>query len=407
MRYRTIASAAGLAVLLAAGHAMAGAEYYKGKTVTYIVSTKPGGGYDTYGRLIAKYMEKHLPGSEFVVKNIPGAGHIVGANTLYASKPDGLTIGTFNTGLVYAQILDREGVKFDLRKMSWIGKAAADPRAFLLGKDSGVATVQDLRNAKEPVRVGVSGVGSASYNDTRLLMDALDLNLKIIPGYSGKEDEMAVMRGDVAGAFGSRSSFQPFVDNGFGVFAFEVGGGAGSDLPQARNLVTGDKGRSLVALVQSQTELARLTAAPPGTPAAILDTLRAAYRSALTDPQLLAEADKLGIPIVPLYGDDVGKAIDEALNQSPETVALVAEIMDVNVKTLSVKTGLLSVEDKGKVITFQSGDTTVKSKVSGSRTKIRIGGAEGDRKALKAGMVCAITYTPGGDNEPATMECEG
>lgn len=407
MRYRTIASAAGLAVLLAAGHAIAGAEYYKGKTVTYIVSTKPGGGYDTYGRLIAKYMEKHLPGSEFVVKNIPGAGHIVGANTLYASKPDGLTIGTFNTGLVYAQILDREGVKFDLRKMSWIGKAAADPRAFLLGKDSGVATVQDLRNAKEPVRVGVSGVGSASYNDTRLLMDALDLNLKIIPGYSGKEDEMAVMRGDVAGAFGSRSSFQPFVDNGFGVFAFEVGGGAGSDLPQARNLVTGDKGRSLVALVQSQTELARLTAAPPGTPADILDTLRAAYRSALTDPQLLAEADKLGIPIVPLYGDDVGKAIDEALNQSPETVALVAEIMDVNVKTLSVKTGLLSVEDKGKVITFQSGDTTVKSKVSGSRTKIRIGGAEGDRKALKAGMVCAITYTPGGDNEPATMECEG
>jgi len=134
MLYRTIVSAIGLAAFVASGPAMAGAEYYKGKTVTYIVATKPGGGYDTYGRLIAKYLEKHLPGSEFVVKNIPGAGHIVGANTLYASKPDGLTIGTFNTGLVYAQILEREGVKFDLRKMNWIGKAAADPRAFLLGR---------------------------------------------------------------------------------------------------------------------------------------------------------------------------------------------------------------------------------------------------------------------------------
>lgn len=407
MLYRTFASAIGLVMLLASGPAMAGAEYYKGKTVTYIVATKPGGGYDTYGRLIAKYMEKHLPGSEFVVKNIPGAGHIIGANQLYASKPDGLTIGTFNTGLVYAQILDRQGVKFDLRKMSWIGKAAADPRAFLLGKDTGVATVDDLRNAKEPVRVGVSGVGSASYNDTRLLMEALGLKLKIIPGYSGKEDEMAIMRGDVAGAFGSRSSFQPFVDNGYGVFAFEVGGNAKSDLPQARDLVNSDDGRAVVALVQSQTELARLTAAPPGTPADTLDTLRTAYREATTDPALLAEADKLGIPIVPLYGDDVAKAIDEALNQSPETVALVASIMDVKVPTVSVKTGLLSVENKGKVITFKSGDETIKSKVSGSRTKIKIGGADGDRKALKVGMVCAITYKPGGENEPTAMECEG
>ncbi len=406
MIHRTIASAIGLSMLLASGPALAGAEYYDGKTVTYIVATKAGGGYDTYGRLIAKYMEKHLPGSEFIVKNVPGAGHIIGANQLYAAKPDGLTIGTFNTGLVYAQILDRQGVKFDLRKMSWIGKAASDPRAFLLGKDAGVATVKDLQTAAEPIRVGVSGVGSASYNDTRMLMEAIDLKLKIIPGYSGKEDEMAIMRGDVAGAFGSRSSFQPFVDNGYGRFAFEVGGGADSDLPQARDLVTTDKGRSLIALVQSQTELARLTAAPPGVPEDILETLRTAYRSATRDGDLLAEAKKLGIPIVPLYGDDVAEAINAALNQSPDTVALVASIMNVEVKVLSVKTDLLSVGDKGKVITFLSGDETVESKVSGSRTKIRIGGAEGDRKALKVGMICAITYKPGGENEPTTMDCE-
>lgn len=407
MLRKAFAAAAGLTLAAVAGQAMAGAEYFKGKTVTYIIATKPGGGYDAYGRLVAKYMEKHLPGSQFVVKNMPGAGHIIGANALYASKPNGLTIGSFNTGLVYAQILNREGVKFDLRKMSWIGKAAADPRAFLLGKDAGVRTVDDLRNAKEPVRVGVSGVGSASYNDTRLLMEALNLNLKIIPGYSGREDEMAIMRGDVAGAFGSRSSFQPFVDNKHGVFAFEVGGVAGSKLPQASDLVTDDKGRSVIALVQSQTELARLTAAPPGVPADVLETLRGAYKSAMTDPELLAEAKKMGRPIEPLYGEDVANAINAALNQSPETVKLIAAVMKVEVPSVVVKTNLLTVGPKGKVITFKSGDTEIKSKVSGSRTKITIGGTEADRKALKAGMVCEIDYAPGDENEPKTIKCDG
>src|SRR6476661_2163825 len=76
-----------------------GAAFYKGRTVTYVVATAPGGGYDFYGRLVARYMQLALPDSTFVIKNVPGAGHIVGANFIYAAKPDGLTIGTFNTGL--------------------------------------------------------------------------------------------------------------------------------------------------------------------------------------------------------------------------------------------------------------------------------------------------------------------
>ncbi len=77
------------------------------KTVTYIVATNPGGGYDTYARLIARYMEKHLDGVKIRIRNVPGAGNIVGANQLFVAKPDGLTIGTFNTGLIYAQLLRR------------------------------------------------------------------------------------------------------------------------------------------------------------------------------------------------------------------------------------------------------------------------------------------------------------
>ncbi len=72
-----------------------------------------------------------------IYKNLPGAGHIIGANTLYKSKPDGLTIGTFNTGLIYAQILQRDGIQFDLNEFSWIGKAATDPRVMVLSNNSG------------------------------------------------------------------------------------------------------------------------------------------------------------------------------------------------------------------------------------------------------------------------------
>ena len=110
IRLGTIA-AAGMAAISLAGTAMAadGDSLFSGKTVTYVVATGAGGGYDYYGRLIAKYMQKYLPGSTFVVKNVPGAGHIIGANLVANSKPNGETIGTFNTGLIFAQLLGRKG----------------------------------------------------------------------------------------------------------------------------------------------------------------------------------------------------------------------------------------------------------------------------------------------------------
>src|SRR5215208_2020714 len=120
------------------------ADFFKGKTVNYIISTAPGGGYDYYGRLVAEYMQKHLPGSTFVVRNMPGAGHVVGANYIYAAKPDGLTIGSFNTGLIYNQLIGLEGVKFDLTKMSWIGKAASDPRVIVVAQQTPIKTFEDL-----------------------------------------------------------------------------------------------------------------------------------------------------------------------------------------------------------------------------------------------------------------------
>src|SRR5690349_15567901 len=159
--------------------AQTGADFFKGKTVNYIIATAPGGGYDLYGRLVSEYMQKHLPGSTFVPRNMPGAGHIIGANFLYASKPDGLTIGTFNTGLIYNQLVGVDALKADLTKMSWIGKASTDPRAIVISTNSPIKTFGDLQKAKDVV-FSTSGVGSAGYAETKVLSDMLGLPIRLL-----------------------------------------------------------------------------------------------------------------------------------------------------------------------------------------------------------------------------------
>ena len=90
-------------------------------------------------------MQRYLPGSTFVVRNLPGAGHLVGTNTIFASRADGLTIGTFNTGLIYNQLVGLPGMKFDLTKMSWIGKATTEPRAIVIAQQSPIKTFAELQ----------------------------------------------------------------------------------------------------------------------------------------------------------------------------------------------------------------------------------------------------------------------
>ncbi len=306
--------------------AQGGADYFKGKTVTYIVATAAGGGYDPYGRLVAEYMQRNLPGSTFVVRNLPGAGHLVGTNTIFASRPDGLTIGTFNTGLIYNQLVGLPGMKFDLTKMSWIGKATTEPRTITISQHSPIKTFADLQATKDPINFATSGVGSANYVETMMLTSALKLPAKILTGYNGNDDLLAMRRGEIAGTIGSRSSFEQFVKNGYGRFVAQIGG-KDTDVPQLRDLVKDPEALSLIALVQSQGDIARLTAGPPGIPQPVLDSLREAYRKALEDKELQEKAAKLERPVEPGYGDDVLNAIVTALKQPPETVALLAQAL--------------------------------------------------------------------------------
>jgi tripartite-type tricarboxylate transporter receptor subunit TctC len=305
-----------------------GAEFYQGKTITYIVATPPGGGYDFWGRLVAEYMQKHLPGSTVIVKNMPGAGHLVGANATFAAKPDGLTIGTFNTGLIYAQVIKHDGAKFDLSKMSWIGKAATEPRVVAIASHSPIKTLDELRAQKEPVNFATSGGGTSSdFVETHMLANVLKLPIKILTGYSGNERRLAMRRGEIVGAMGSRSSFGSFVQDGHGRFIAQIGGND-SDVPQLKDLVTDPAGKALIAMLQTQGDISRLTAGPPGIPQDRLDALRAAYRNAMEDKELQAKAQKLERSVEPAYGDELLAMIKTALNQPPEIVALLKATLD-------------------------------------------------------------------------------
>jgi tripartite-type tricarboxylate transporter receptor subunit TctC len=314
-------------VTAGAAQAQTGADFFKGKTVTYIVATAPGGGYDVAGRLVAEYMQKYLPGSTFVVRNLPGAGHIVGTNTIYASKPDGLTIGTFNTGLIYNQLINAEGVKFDLAKMSWIGKVSSEPRVLVISAQRKVNTFAELMKATEEVKFATAGIGAANYVEVSSLTNILKLPVKVLTGYNGNEELLAMRRGDVHGGMGSRASYEPFVKEGHGRFIAQIGG-QDKDVPQLKDLIQDKNGLAFVALMQSQAEIARLTAGPPDIPADRLAALRDAYKMALEDKELQEKAAKLGRSVEPSYGDDVLKMIKDALNQTPEVIAVVRNALE-------------------------------------------------------------------------------
>jgi tripartite-type tricarboxylate transporter receptor subunit TctC len=303
--------------------------FFKNKTLTYIVATSPGGGYDTYGRLIARFMTKQMPqGAKIIVKNVPGAGHIVGADETYVARPDGLTLGTFNTGLIIAQLIKMEGIRFDLAKMSWIGKAASDARVMILSKSSGLKGWKDLTDfTKPPAKFYAGGAGSAAYVDVKLMVEALHLNVTLVAGFNGNEGEMSVLRGETVGTIGTKSSVESFVRDGNAFYALEVGGAPGSTIPQATDFVTNDRDRHLMAMIAAESVIGRLTAGPPAIPPDRLELLRSAYAKTLQDPDLLAEAKKLDIPIEPLDGPQTEKVIKDAMDQSPDTVQFVASLV--------------------------------------------------------------------------------
>ena len=309
------------AVLLVPASASAASnEMFRGKTITYIVSTTAGGGYDTYGRMIARYMPKYLPGARMIVRNVPGAGNIIGANAIYTARPDGTTIGMFNTGLIYNQLIGAAGMNFDIGKFSYLGKAATEARAVVLGTNSGLKSFDEMLKAKD-VKFATSGIGTASWFDSRILADALKLNIQLVNNFSGNTAELSMRRGEVAGQIGTIESLEQFVKTGGGFYALEISGDELPGVPRVAQYAKDERARQLVGLLQAMSELGRLQAAPPGVPADTLAVLRTAMEQTIKDPGFIADSEKLNLPIDFLPGNVVADKVKAALNQPADVVA--------------------------------------------------------------------------------------
>ncbi len=161
--------------------------FFKGKTMRIVVGGPPGGGFDTYARMIARVMPKHIPGAPtIIVENMPGAGMMIAANHVYkVSKPDGLTIGHFTGSQTISQVLNRPGVEFDMRKFYYLGAPTADHFSCAFTKASGITSADSWLKLKRPAKMGAVGPGNLTDNTLRVLSTSTDLPIQLISGYKG------------------------------------------------------------------------------------------------------------------------------------------------------------------------------------------------------------------------------
>jgi tripartite-type tricarboxylate transporter receptor subunit TctC len=394
---------------LGAGPAVAaekGAAYFKGKTLTWIVGSAPGGGHDFFARLISRHMEKSIPGLKTAVKNRPGAGHIIAANLVYQAKPNGLTVGSFSTGLVYAQIQKRKGIRFDLAKMSWVGKAQSDWRvASVAGKVKDYKTIQDVFNSKRPVKFSASGIGAGSYNDAFLFSTAYNIPRKIIVGYSGSSAPLGMMRGETDILMGGMSSALEYVRAGQVKVVLQFGKVL-PGIPDARDFAKTPAQKALSTMMENQGKLSRITTGPPKVVPDRLAALRAGYKKAVTSKQLVDEAKRAKRDLDPLIGEDVRKAVVAILNQPPEIMNMLAELSKQKVEMVKHSGPVSKIKRGGRQIVITVGGKEMTAKVSGSRTAITLNGKKTKRKNVKVGMTCTFTW-PKINSEAKKIDCKG
>ena len=250
--------------------------------------------------------------------------------------------------MVYEQILGRENVKFDLGKMTFIGKGQSDPLVFLAGADSNYRSFDDLKRARERVKVGVMDVGTNNYIDAVLTANLLQLNVEIIPNYTLKQAKEAIKRGEIDVTVDKRRYWESFVADGFGRYLLQMGDSDDGrynleGVPVLEDLLS-EEDRSLAALIRLPLELKRLSAGPPGIPADRAAVLVDAYRKAMADPDLVAEFEALRKRPDFEFGDNVRQRVEAALNQSPEKVAKVAAVFNAKMPLKTVKSRLITLD---------------------------------------------------------------
>lgn len=319
-------------------------DFYRGRQITIFVGYGTGGAYDLYARLLSRHMGKYIPGQpNILVQNMPGAGSMRAANFLYSVAPrDGTAFGIFARPMaLLAALGTNSAVQFDPRRYTWIGSASnyqEDAYLFFVRPDSPIKTVHELL-AKDRVPLVVGGTAQgASGNDVPILLqDVLGLNIKLVPGYQdANELYLAVDRKEVdaraTDLSGVRSGHPEWLNKNTGMRVLLQFGRATRhpdypDVPTARELARDATERAIIETAEMPYLMSRPFAAPPGVPADRAEALRTAFIKTLADPDVISEAQQMGLGITPVSGAEVSALVERLYTTRPEVLDYLRKLM--------------------------------------------------------------------------------
>jgi len=327
-----VALVVGLASLVTAPAESSTHDFYKGKTIRFVVGQAPGGGYDLAARTIGRHMGKHIPGNPtIVVENMTGAGSLIAANyTFNSAKADGLFVGTWNGALVLRQALGDKAMRFDARKFGWIGSPTKGTPICGIMAYTGLKSLDDIVAANREIKVGATGPGSTYEDLPQMLNLTLGTKFKVVSGYEGTGTILVAMRRkEVDGGCWTwesmRTTARPMLDakGDERLIPYlihrrweepEV-----NDLPLIPDVLKKDPDKlAAYKTWVGSYEFQRPYTVPPGTPKERLQLLRKAFADTLSDPEFMAEAKKVKFEVTYTSGEQIEKYVDEMLSITPK-----------------------------------------------------------------------------------------
>ncbi len=302
-----------------------------GQPITLIISSGQGGGYDAYGRLVARHLGRFLPGQPAVVpKNMPGAGSVVAANWLFNIAPkDGTAIGILQNGTAFEPLLRHDQARFDARRFNWLASLNRLVNIAVVWHEAPFHSAQDLFS-KELV-VGASGGGADNTSVMpRLLNGLVGTRFKVIAGYTGTNSiALAMERGEVQGLVGTswdslKATKPDWIAQGKARVPLQISFEKHPELPNVASVVDfikDDEDRKLLEMILARQVYGRPFVAPPDLPAAVLRQLRDAFARMAADKEFLADADKLRLEIIVNRGEEIAALIERIYNSDPALVS--------------------------------------------------------------------------------------
>lgn len=303
------------------------------RTVTMMIGAEVGGGFDLCGRTLARHMEGLVPGLRIEIKNVTQASGMLGAKILQTGPTDGSMLYTCSPALISGQLLGTEGVAFDLRQWSWVGKLLSETYLLIKGPGADFANLDELRAKQAPSSMSVRSTSGAIYYQALWTNAVLGTRIKPVPGYKSVEREMALVQGEVMLTVdtyptGKRILETPGVD-----VVLRMDGGDVPERFRSRPLfadLIADRPayKPIVAVNEANARLSRWFAAPPGTDPAILAEWRALFEETVALSAFDSDMTKLDFTLDPMTGPKVAELIDVALADAERTRALLKSTLE-------------------------------------------------------------------------------